>query len=294
MRPLRLQRRGSVSQASSGGGGGFVGVDPPVGPFTTLTTEQFYRDGDGLLTEKLFIDFTQTSGANTAGIGNMRWPYAGPSTGIWTLRDCKVRNVSGIPPRIRDGTGECGLWIGEKTFGSRLEVWNCAWMNMVTLAACEGSRFDNLDLHDNPHVGLYMEHVSRDLEFRNCSFGGSRLGITPDSSSINVEWWYTDSIYTNAMNLPYNGRAGSYSCRFIDCEIYCPPYTGVGKDYEIRGAFLDAGTFDFLFERCRFWGPGSALGFPNNLVDPSKPNRVIDCIFDNAGSQVTYHSNGIG
>ena len=53
-----------------------TGVQPPVGPFTTLTTEQFFRNGSGLLTEKLFIDFTPTSGANTAGIGNMRWPYA--------------------------------------------------------------------------------------------------------------------------------------------------------------------------------------------------------------------------
>jgi hypothetical protein len=281
-----LQRRGTISKSPVSVGSGFS-LAPPVGPFTTLTTEQFFRDGDGLLTEKLFVDFTQINGSNTAGIGNMRWPYAGASSGIWTLRDCKVRNVSGIPPRIRDGTGECGFWIGEKTYGSRLEGWNCAWMNMVTLAACAGSRFDNVDLHDNPHVGLYMEHISTDIEYRYCSFGGPRLGIIADSSSINVEWWYHDSVYGGNL-------VGSNSCRFIDCEIYCPSYSGWGRDYEVKGAFLDAGTFDFLFERCRFWGPGNALGFPNNLVNPSLPNRVVDCVFDNAGTQVTYHDNAIG
>jgi hypothetical protein len=287
MRPLRLQRRGSIAKSSSSSSGGFV-VNPPEGPFTTLTTEQFYRDGDGLVTEKLFVDFTPTTGSNTAGIGNMRWPYEGPSTGIWTLRDCKVRNVSAIPPRIRDGTGECGLWIGEKCVGSRLESWNSAWMEMVTLGAVAGSRFDNIDLHDNPHVALYMEHMSTDVEFRNSSIGGSRLGVVTDSSSINAEWWYNDNAY--GPFFPFNNKAGSYSCRFIDCEIYCPP---VLHPY-VCGAFLDAGTFDFLFQRCRFWGPGNALGFPNNLINPSLPNRVVDCVFDNAGTQVFYHGNAIG
>lgn len=265
---------------------------PPVGPFVTRTTEQFFRDGDGLLTEKVYVDFTPTTGANTAGIGNMRWPYTGASTGTWVLKDCKVRNVSDIPPRDRDGTGEAGFWIGEKTQGERLEAWNNAWMNMVTLAACKGSRFIDVDLHDNPHVGLYMEHVSTDVEFRRSSFGGSRLGVQTDSSSINVEWWYADTVY--GPTLPYGGKAGSYGCRFIDCDIYCPRYTGQGKPYEVNGAFLDAGTFGFLFQNCRFWGPGNAIGLPNRLVDSSQPNRVVDCVFENQGLGVTYHDNVIG
>jgi len=265
-----------------------TGVQPPVGPFTTLTTEQFFRNGSGLLTEKLFIDFTPTSGANTAGIGNMRWPYAGASPGIWTLRDCIVRNVSAIPPRIRDGTGEAGFWIGEKCFGSRLESYNSAWMEMFTGAAVAGSRFDNVDLHDNPHVGLYIEHPTNDVIFTNCSFGNPKLGTSSDSSSINVEWWYQDTAYGGLF--PFGGRAGSFNCQFISCEIYCPPTSHP----LVKGAFLDAGTYGFRFENCRFWGPGNALGFPNNLMDPTKPNAAVNCTFDNQGSQITFHDNIIG
>lgn len=289
-----LQRRGSISKAATVPSGGFS-LAPPVGPFTTLNTMQFFQDGNGLLTEKLFVDFTPINGSNTAGIGNMRWPLAGASTGDWILRDCKVRNVSGIPPRIRDGTGEAGFWIGEKCIGSRLESWNSAWMEMYTGASCAGSRFDNVNLHDFPHVGLYMEHVTTDVEFTNSNFGGPTTAggnIAADASSINVEWWYMDEWYGPL--LPHGGRAGSYNCKFIDCEIYCPAYTGWGKEYECKGAFLDAGTYGFQFIRCRFYGPGNALGFPNNRMVPSSPNIATDCIFDNAGSQISYHDNAIG
>lgn len=266
---------------------------PPVGPFTLRTTGLFLRNGSGVTTEKQQVNF-QSGNPATAGIGNMRWPYAGDSTGTWQLRDCKVSGVAAVPPLSLDGTGEAGFWIGERTVGDRLEAWNNAWMNMVTLAACKGSRLSNVDLHDNPHVGLYMEHVSTDVEFRQSSFGGSRLGVVPDSSSINVEWWYADQVY--GPTLPYGGRAGSYDCRFVDCAIYCPVYTGQGKAHEVKGAFLDAGTFGFEFVRCRFWGPGNALGFPNKRVnmDPAKDNKVIDCLFENQGSQITYHDNLIG
>ena len=285
-----LSRRGTISKPITVPSGEFF-VVPPFGPFTTLNAEQFFRDGDGLLTEKLFIDFTPTTGPNTAGIGNMRWPYVGASTGDWILRDCKVRNVSAIPPRIRDGTGEAGFWIGEKCIGSRLESWNSAWMEMFTGAACAGSRFDNVNLHDNPHVALYMEHVTTDVEFTNCNFGGPTAAggnVATDSSSINVEWWYMDGAY--GPSLPYGGRAGSYNCKFIDCEIYCPPTSHP----LVKGAFLDAGTYGFQFIRCRFYGPGNALGFPNNRMLPSSPNVATDCIFDNAGSQITFHDNVIG
>lgn len=266
---------------------------PPIPPLRIESGDHFYRDGDGLLTEKLHVPE-----APSFAIANMRWngslPPAQqcppPSTGIWVLRDCKAQNTksNGL------GTDGSGFWIGEKTQGERLEAWANEWMNMVTLANCAGSRFTDVDLHDNPHVGLYMEHVSTDVEYRRSNFGGPRLGVQPDSSSINVEWAYESAVY--GPRLPFGGKAGSYSCRFIDSDIFCPKYIGVGKDYEVRGAFLDAGTFDFLFLRCRFWGPGAALGFPKKRLnmDPAKDNKAIDCIFEQDGPDVTYHDNLIG
>jgi len=160
-------------------------------------------------------------------------------------------------------------------------------MGMFTGAACKGSRFTDVNLNGNPLVGLYMEHVSQDVEFRRSSFGFPQNGVTPQGSSINVEWWYNDPVY--GPRLPWGGKAGSFSCRFFDCEIYCP----VGP-YNMAGAFLDGGTFDFLFERCRFVGPGKSIGLPNKRVDMSKPNRVVDCVFENAGGGPYFHDNGIG
>lgn len=275
-----LKAKGGVVPPSTG-----RKPNPPVGPFKEESGDHFYRDGDGLLTEKLFV-----TSAPGYGIGNMRWPYTGPSSGVWVLRDCKVKDVSRPVPGSADGTAEAGFWIGEKTQGERLESWNSAWMEMFTGAACQGSRFIDVDLHDNRHVGLYMEHVSRDVEFRRSSFGGSRFGVVTDSSSINVEWWYEDTVY--GPTLPYNNRAGSFDCKFIDCEIYCPPAT----NQYVCGAFLDAGTFGFVFENCRFHGPGNALGFPNKRMNMAtdKQNKVVNCVFDNAGTEVFYHDNVIG
>lgn len=258
-------------------------VQPPQGPFTQRSGDLFLRTGSGTTTEKLHV-----TSAPGYGIGNMRWPYAGPSTGIWTLRDCKVQNVAAAPPRSRDGTAEAGFWIGERTDGARLESWNSAWMEMFTGAACKGSRFTDVDLHDNPHVGLYMEHVTTDVEFRRSSFGGSRLGVVTDSSSINVEWWYPDAVY--GPTLPYSGKAGSFNCKFIDCDIYCPPVTHPF----VCGAFLDAGTFGFEFIRCRFWGPGNAVGLPRRLMSATE-NKLFDCVFENGGKREPfYHDNVIG
>jgi hypothetical protein len=268
---------------------------PPVGPFQQQSGDHFYRDGNGLTTEKIHV-----TSAPGWGLGNMRWPYEGPSTGIWTLRDCKVQNVSANPPRSMDGTGEAGYWVGEKTVGERLEAWNTAWMNMWLGAACKGSRFTDLNLYDPQLIGLYVEHPADDVEFKNSRFGGGKArGSTPSfsplGSSINAEWWYPDSVYGHLF--PFGGKAGSRNVRFIDCEIYCPlpaPGTPEWRWYQTAGAFLDAGTYDYLFERCRFYGPGRSVGLPNNTMDPSKPNRVIDCVFDNALGGVYYHDNEIG
>jgi hypothetical protein len=248
---------------------------PPVGPFRTEAGDHMFRDGDGLTTANLHV-----TSAPGYGIGNMRWPYAGASTGTWVLRDCKVQNVlsNGL------GTDGAGFWIGERTQGERLEAWACGWMGMFTGAACKGSRFTDVNIHDNPLIGLYMEHVTTDVEFKRSSFGSA--GGT--SSSINVEWWYADTVY--GPTLPYNGKAGSFDCRFIDCDIYCP----ASNDYRVAGAFLDGGTFGFLFQNCRFWGPGKSVGLPNKRVDMSKPNLVVDCVFENTGGGPYTHDNGIG
>jgi hypothetical protein len=36
------------------------------------------------------------------------------------------------------------------------------------------------------------------------------------------------------------------------------------------------------------------VGLPNKRVDMSKPNLVVDCVFENAGGPPYTHDNGIG
>jgi hypothetical protein len=261
-----------------------TGPVPPVGPFTTRSSSLMMRDGDGATTKQVHV--TRSS---DYGIGNMRWPYAGPSSGVWNLTDCRVENVSADPPRSMDGTGEAGFWVGETTNAARLEATKCAWMGMWTGAAVAGSRFVDVNLHDNPLIQLYCEHVTRDVTFTNCSFGPGNTG-----SSINVEWWYADPVY--GPTLPYGGKAGSFDVTFVDCDIWCPaaPADAGWRAYQYAGAFLDAGTFGFTFKNCRFWGPGKSVGLPRNTVDPAKPNLIVECVFENAGGGPYTHDNLIG
>jgi hypothetical protein len=214
------------------------------------------------------------------------------------LRDCKVQNVTRNPPRAADGTAEAGFWIGEKTQGERLEAWNCAWMNMVTLAAVKGSTFTDLNLYDPQLVSLYIEHPSEDIIFRRSRFGGGKLpgsapSFAPLSSSINAEWWYADSVYGHLF--PHGGKAGSRNITFSDCEIYCPlppPGTESWKSYQYAGAFLDGGTYGYRFERCRFYGPGRSSGYPTTNLGPQ--TIYVDCTYDNAMGGPYTHDNAVG
>ena len=264
---------------------GFGHREGPRGTLTKKTGAVWLRDGDGALTEKIHI-----TSSPDYGISNMRWPYVGASTGLWTLRDCKVENVSASPPRAMDGTGESGFWVGEKTLAERLETRGAAWMGLWTGAACKGSRFYDCNFQSEL-IPYYPEHITEDVEFHYCTFGGEQ---NEHSSSINAEWWYADSVY--GAHLPYGGKAGSFNVKFYNCEIYCPlpPPDAGWRAYQTAGAFLDGGTFGFRFENCRFWGPGNAVGMPNKMVDPSKPNVVIGCTFDNDGKEVYFHDNLIG
>jgi hypothetical protein len=299
-RPDRDRIRGTREPTSSP-------VDWPIAPQGSLVEEagdHFYRDGDGLVTTALSVP-----SAPGYGIANMRFNGGNPpetqlpppSTGTWVLEDCKVTGVlsNGL------GTNGAGFWIGEYTQAARLESFNNGWMNMVTIANCNGSTFTDLNLHNPKLVGLYLEHGSENMVFRRSRFGGGILpgsaptvtpvltpGVVPNS--INAEWWYMNPVY--AARFPgFGGRGGSRNNSFIDCEIYCPlppPGTESWRFYQHAGAYLDAGTYGYRFERCRFYGPGKSLGYPTTALGPQ--TVWIDCTFDNAGGLPYTHSDPIG
>jgi hypothetical protein len=226
--------------------------DPPVG--AVASAPLFIRTEANAVTQKLDV----AKGTND-GIGNMVWPPK-PSTGVWTLEDCIADNISAVPPRSLNGTGEAGFWIGQKTNAARLSAANNAWMGMWTGCMCDGSVISDFDLSGNPHVGLYCEHVTR-----NTTFERFLINHAGDGNAVNVEWWYADSTYGPL--LPYNGKAGSYNLTFQNFDITVP----AGK----WAFFLDAGTFGCTIQNGTIRGAGNGVSHPKNLVDASSPN-VID------------------
>lgn len=248
----------------------------PVPPAATVASGPvFLRDNDGASTKKLHV-----ASSSNYGIGNMVWPPK-PSTGDWILEDCEIDHVAANPPRSMDGRGEAGFWIGQRTKAARLAARDCAWMGMWTGAMCDDSDLTDFDLSGNPHVGLYVEHVTR-----NTRFARFKIDHPGDGNAVNVEWWYQDVTYGPL--LPYAGKAGSYSLVFEDFDITVPS----GK----WAFFLDAGTFDVMIRNGVIRGAGNGIAHPKNLADPAKPNRIDWASIDiqATGTREWMHANTIG
>lgn len=278
-----LQRRGIVSKRPGSSSSGSL-VAPPVGPFTifdgnyTADTDPafFVRTAGPVTLQKIQIqEYTGW------GIGSMQYfPPADPTPERTLVEDCIALNISADPPGIRDGTGEAGFWFGNPTTARRIHAENVSWMGIWTGNLCQGTAVDPCIFEDvkvkqpntgSAGIGIYVEHVTKYAIFR-------RFDVeTTNGNGINIEWWY--------------GGEGSSNLVFEDGRVYCPNPRNL--DYRDAGIFADAGTYGCTFRRITFWGPGNALGLPNNLASPV-PNVVEDCIFQNGGSQVYYHDNVIG
>lgn len=250
---------------------GDLDIDEPVGPFETLDSNytqamgvELRNSGGGSITKK---DISRYTGW---GVLNMQYYPPGPyGSGTTTIEDCIVEDITSDPPRIMDGTGEAGFWFGNTTIARRLIARRCAWMGMWTGSQNDNSLIEHFQLLEMPHVGLYVEHDTWNNTFQN-------FRIEAEGTGINIEWWY--------------GGHGSYGCTFQDAEIYCP----VGTHWTNGGIFVDAGNYGMTFRRIRFYGPGNAIWLPNNLVVPGSPNVIEDCVFEQDGEDVQYHSNAIG
>ena len=239
---------------------------PPVGPFTLMDGggTQHHAidpvDPSGMVIEKLHVQ-----NYDRTGIGIMIWPQQEVTAPV-TVRDCIIENVSAIPPRSRNGTSEACLWIGNKTNVNRVKIRNGAWMGMWTGSLCHDSVFEDIEISDCPHVGLYIEHQTKRVVFRRCSFSAM-------DNAVNIEWWY--------------GGEGSNSILFEDCTFNSTNGWGI---------FADAGTYDLTVRRCKFLGK-NGIALPKNLVDPTKPNNFDAASCDLTGVtgiKTTVHNNAIG
>lgn len=241
------------------------GPAAPVGPFTEMdghnleSSAIFDHSPAGKTYEKLHVQNYLRQ-----GIGVMVWPAMDIATPV-TIRDSILENVASIPPRSANGTAEACLWVGNKALVNRVKIRNGAWMGMWTGAACFDSVFEDIEVYDCPHVGLYIEHETKRCVFRRCSF-------TAQDNAVNVEWWY--------------GGKGSNSLVFEDCEFHSVNGWGI---------FADAGTYDLTVRRCKFSGL-NGIALPRNLAGPT-PNNFDAQTCDLSGvtgTKTLIHNNAIG
>jgi hypothetical protein len=239
---------------------GFV-VAAPQGPLTDSPPIYLPTNLPGLTAKKRVMS------SETDGLRLMKWPPAA-STDRYTLRDLQVDHVAAVPPRSQNGTKEAGFWIGQAVNAYRLLAKDCAWMGMWTGCMCDGSHISDFELLGMPHVGLYLEHVTR-----NTLFGDFRIEILPGAAAeaaVKSEWWYRNTTYGPLLN--YGGLSGSYNNTFDGFELLVPP--GV---WPFR---LEPGTFGNIIRNGRIVytdpsNPGNlGISHPKTLVDPSKPNLI--------------------
>jgi hypothetical protein len=263
------------------------GADLPVGPFTESKTAKWYRTTAGGTVTKQRVTGAPDYGVALMGTFSPAAPP--PSTGVWTVEDCVGENIGHEPPTM-NGTGETGIWLGQKVAANRL-LGHGTWMGAWTGAQCCDSTIENLtcailnpdgSLGRLPRIGLYLEHATRRVVIDG-------LTIRAQGNGVNSEWWYADPTYAAYVAKELSGapagKAGSWSVEIRNFDI----------DSGAWGLFLDAGTCGFHIHDGVLRGV-NGISHPANLAVPSMPN-VIDWAtidFEGSGTKERVHSNAIG
>jgi hypothetical protein len=263
------------------------GADLPVGPFTESTSAKWYRTTAGGTVSKQRVTGAPDYGVALMGTFSPAAPA--PSTGVWTVTDCVGQNVGQEPPTM-DGTGESGLWFGQKINADRC-LGDGTWMGAWIGAQCCDSNITNLTcarmnadgtLARLPRIGLYIEHIARRVVIDG-------LTILAGGNGINAEWWYADNTYAlwvaKELASAPAGKAGAWSIEIKNFDI----------DSGGWGIFLDAGACGYNIHDGILRG-NNGISHPANLAVPSMPN-VIDWAtidFRGTGSKEQIHTHTIG
>ncbi len=275
----------------------------PVGPFTDLTSEQFYPQANPPQTvAKIHVHDVKSSASRINGVTLIEYPALTESSGPWTLSDIIAQNIGNLPYDPPPGTQDAGLAIGYQCNATRI-VASGTWMGIELWCQCKDSVLTDVTIGQDdgkggytlpvPKTGVYFEHYARRTTLR-------RFDIYSLGSGIPMEWWYADAGYAAYVAKEYPaampGKAGPCCNVIEEGRIYCPPQDADGTT---AGIFMDAGVWGNQIaqtgEALTFWGPGDAIGAPLNLAGPDDNQiNLANCVFLNAGRQVYKHDRAIG
>lgn len=265
-------------------------VDPPVGPFTvrdgfgSAASGEFIYEGGGAVTGGTRSKI-QYQNYRDYGLGIMAWNPIKESTGPWNLTDLVSTNVG--RGRTSNGTAEACFWIGQKILADRLKATDCDWMGFFVGAMSNGTILEDItvDVSMNLNaVGVYFEHAARNTTLRECD-------IRADGTAVNLEWWYTDTLYAPYMEAAaraaYPNRAGSYNITIENCTLHS------NKEW---GIFIDAGNYNITIRNVKITG-AKGIAWPANKANPQGTINIdwptVD-LTGVTGTKTLEHPNAIG
>lgn len=259
-------------------------IAPPVGPFVTVdgafqTSTGVYYGAYELAQGKREIKKYIVRNHTDINVGAMNWKdgAAHPISSPVLIEDIIAEGASRTPPRSADGTSEANMWVGTTAIARRFVLRNGAWMGLWTGGlggpgmGCQNSLFEDFEVLDQPHIGIYIEHETANTTFR-------RFRVRSQGTGINVEWWYRED----------NGEmGGSHGLIIEDFDI---------RSEEDWGIFIDAGNYDITIRNGKLSGH-AGIAHPKNLVDPTKPIKIDWATIDTSeleGPREMVHDNAIG
>lgn len=172
------------------------------------------------------------------------------------LEDIDVAHVEARDAGDYNGTGECGISLGNTGRISRARIRHCYWMGLCTLNDCSDSRFEDLDVAGSEKAGVYIEHTTE-----HCTF--ERFHVRDCPHGIRSEW----------ANAEHGGEPAGIWNLIQDGTIESSEY----------GVHFDAGTRNCTIRRVSFRGQANAA---------IRDHKGVDNLYHNQGND--YSEIGAG
>lgn len=260
---------------------GLSPIAAPVGPLTDRVGGQYgaYLGPYEILNQgKRLVEKLHCRDQTDDNVRIMAWQngQAQPVAPPVEVHDLVLEDASRATPMSANGTTESNLWIGSTANVSRCELRRGAWMGLwtggictVAQGGCYRAKFEDMKITEQ-RVGIYVEHNTRESEFRRMLIGSKSIGI-------KVEWWYSGQ--------------GSHHLLFEDMRIDC----GLQNDGNIpadAAVWVDAGNYAVTFRNIVI--PQGRVYLPNRRVVDIANTTTNVRRPDGSAVPIVYHDRAIG